>query len=118
MNHETGRSHDDASQDDASHDDANADNTKAESFLVEFLFCNQTMPARNSMNAHLKDNNQSYFGHLKDALFYSYCCAKATLAFLIHAFLPFTFEHTGSSVVAHLHEHIVAKQENIVVVLE
>jgi len=45
---------------------------------------------------HLKENNQSYFTHFKDALFYSFCSLKASFCFLVHGLYPDMLIFTGS----------------------
>lgn len=62
---------------------------------------------RISFTAHPAAVGETYFGHLFSALSF---CAKMTvalLACLIHAFLPFLFEKTGSQMITKLMDAMV-----------
>jgi rhamnose utilization protein RhaD (predicted bifunctional aldolase and dehydrogenase) len=50
-------------------------------------------------NRHLKENDMSYFQHLKFALFLSVKTSGCAIASLIHAFLPFILvDHTSKTI--------------------
>lgn len=44
---------------------------------------------------HLKEQNMTYFQHMRTALSYVVRCQIVSLKLIIHAFLPFIFEDTG-----------------------
>ena len=54
---------------------------------------------------HLKENNISYFGHMKRSSGFAYQSFKAFLVFLIHAFLPFAFVDDGSKTIKKLNSY-------------
>jgi len=58
---------------------------------------------------HLKKNNQTYFEHFKDSISYSGKSFKASLYFLVHAFIPDLFQYTGSAIIYDLHDTIQTK---------
>lgn len=60
-------------------------------------------------NKHLETNNQTYFQHMKDAMFLSGNSLLASMAFFIHAAVPCSFEHTGSRIVNKIHNFIDIK---------
>jgi hypothetical protein len=49
------------------------------------------------LTRHLRENNQGYFEHLKDAWSFSAKAASASALFAIHGIFPFTLEHSGSN---------------------
>ena len=55
---------------------------------------------------HPEEQNMNYFEHLKHAFFYgidSLCCS---IIFVVHGFIPFLFETTGSTMVKNLHDRL------------
>jgi hypothetical protein len=49
--------------------------------------------------SHLKDMKENYFTHLFEALLVVFSLLKAALACLVHAFIPFIFKSTASSII-------------------
>lgn len=49
-----------------------------------------------NMSKHLKENNMSYFQHMKCALVYAKESGKAMIYFSVHAFLPDFWVTKGS----------------------
>jgi hypothetical protein len=49
--------------------------------------------------SHLKDMKENYFTHLFEALFVVFSLLMASLACLVHAFIPFVFKSTASSII-------------------
>jgi len=62
---------------------------------------------------HLEFANQTYYEHFKDSIYYSWCSFKSTWFFLIHAFLPNTFEKNGSDTIKHISDIITKKYNKI-----
>ena len=58
------------------------------------------------LNKHLKDNDISYFSHMKRSLCLSGMALTAGAIFLIHSFLPFLFEKEGSRIIKRLNKKI------------
>jgi hypothetical protein len=48
--------------------------------------------------SHLKDMKENYFTHLFEALLIVFSLLKASLACLVHAFFPYIFKTTASSI--------------------
>jgi hypothetical protein len=46
--------------------------------------------------SHLRDNDVSYFNHMKRGLLWSGRLALTSSALVVHSFLPFLFSHTAS----------------------
>jgi len=65
------------------------------------------------MQSHLEYANQSYFEHFKDSIVYSAKSLKASVFFLIHAFIPNTFQHSGSQTIEELNLILKNKIEEI-----
>jgi hypothetical protein len=51
---------------------------------------------------HLRDNDVSYFEHMRRALSWSARLAAANAALSIHAFLPFAFTKTASDTIVEI----------------
>jgi hypothetical protein len=49
--------------------------------------------------SHLKVMKENYFTHLVEALFVVFSLLIALLACLVHAFIPFVFKSTASSII-------------------
>jgi len=67
-----------------------------------------------SFTEHPAAVGETYFGHLFSALFF---CAKMTLALLaclVHAFLPFLFEKTGSKMITRLMDDMVHNRDKTI----
>ena len=55
---------------------------------------------------HLEERNMTYFEHLKHAFscgIDSLCCS---LIFVVHGFIPFLFEKTGSTMIKDLNDRL------------
>lgn len=65
------------------------------------------------LSKHLQQIDESYVQHMKHALSFAVELAVASLACLIHAFLPFLFEKTGSEKVNRLHNRMVINRHNL-----
>jgi hypothetical protein len=48
---------------------------------------------------HLLENNMTYYGHLKFAIFYGFVCCVAGLSLFFHALFPCWLQDTGSDLV-------------------
>ncbi len=55
---------------------------------------------------------ESYLGHARFALWFSFKLVQAGLAALAHAALPFAFQTTASSIVKELHEVVTNRAHN------
>jgi hypothetical protein len=62
---------------------------------------------------HLKQNNQTYWEHNKDALSYSKKAFKASLYFFIHAFFPERYTTKGSTEIANINSSIEMKKDKL-----
>ncbi len=51
---------------------------------------------------HLQEHGVSYFGHFRRSMRFSYISFKASIVFLIHAFIPEIFQDTGSNMILEL----------------
>ena len=60
---------------------------------------------------HLKENKQTYFQHMKQAIGYYAEIQFAAFCVLVHAFLPFLFECTASKIIKDLAEHFKQKHK-------
>lgn len=66
---------------------------------------------RISFTEHPASVGETYFGHLVSALCFSGKMAAALVVCLIHAFLPFLFEKTGSRMVMELVDGMVHNRD-------
>jgi len=55
---------------------------------------------------HLRDNNISYFKHMRRALSWSARLAAANAALSVHAFLPFVFTKIASNSISEIHKEM------------
>ncbi|SFF82698.1 hypothetical protein SAMN05518801_10233 [Novosphingobium sp. CF614] len=56
---------------------------------------------------HPESVDETYFEHMGVALTFGRAMFGAALACIVHAFLPFLFERTGSQCVTRLHDRMV-----------
>ena len=63
------------------------------------------------MSKHLKENNMSYFKHMKCALGYTKESAKAMCYFGLHAFLPDVYIFNGSRKIEYLNLLIKSRKK-------
>lgn len=57
--------------------------------------------------AHPKSVGETYFGHMRTALWFAARLFAATLCCLVHAAFPFLFERSGSRIITDLHDRMV-----------
>lgn len=55
---------------------------------------------------HIKENNTTYFSHMKRAILLSLKAGFASVALLIHSVFPNVFEKTGSNTIHKLHKEL------------
>ena len=60
---------------------------------------------------HPASVGESYFQHMGAALGFTANMALATIACLVHAFLPFLFVKTGSGIINKLHDRMVLNRD-------
>ena len=65
---------------------------------------------RRLFTEHPASVNETYFQHLCAAMSFATAMAVATLACLVHAFLPFLCVTTGSRKLTELHDRMVANR--------
>lgn len=63
--------------------------------------------------SHLKENNQTYWEHNKDALKYSKMAFKASFYFFIHSFFPDKYTTKGSREINKINSAIEMKKDNL-----
>jgi hypothetical protein len=68
---------------------------------------------KSKITRHLEKANQGYFEHLADSWGYAMESGVATICFLIHGILPFTFEHTGSKYLNSVHKKVNDKLNSL-----
>ena len=61
-------------------------------------------------NRHLKEVNEGYFEHMRNAMSFSMKMLIGAAACAIHALLPFLFERTGSDQIRRLHERMIVQR--------
>lgn len=49
--------------------------------------------------SHIKENNTTYFVHMRRALSLSFKSIQASIALFVHAMYPNIFEYTGSNLI-------------------
>lgn len=49
--------------------------------------------------SHIKENNTTYFVHMRRALSLSFKSIQASIALFVHAIYPNIFEYTGSNLI-------------------
>ena len=62
---------------------------------------------------HPRSVDESYFEHMAAALGFAIRLALAALACLVHAFLPFLFVKTGSTIIDALHDRMVVNRRRL-----
>lgn len=62
---------------------------------------------------HLIENDQTYFEHFKDAMYYSFESFKCSIYFLCHAVWPDSLKKNGSKKINKLHDEIKEKYKNM-----
>jgi hypothetical protein len=51
---------------------------------------------------HLEHVKESYWEHFKHSMTYAFLAAKCSFFFIVHAFWPDLFQHSGSDTILHL----------------
>ena len=69
------------------------------------------MTIQRLFSAHPASVGESYGEHLGQALRFSFYMGLGCIACCIHAFLPFLFEKTGSSLIARLHDRMITHRD-------
>ena len=59
---------------------------------------------------HIKENNTTYFSHMKHSIYLSLQTGFASISLLIHSFFPNILEKTGSNTIHKLHEELINKK--------
>lgn len=62
--------------------------------------------------AHPRSVGESYAEHVHSAVGFGLTMILGGIACLVHAFLPFLFERTGSLTVAQLHTRMIVRRGN------
>lgn len=65
----------------------------------------------NPFTEHPAAAGETYLAHLRTAAGFGFQMVAAGLACLVHALLPFLFEHTGSDCIYRLHERMHARRQ-------
>lgn len=65
------------------------------------------------LTKHLDDINETYLEHMLHALRFSLTMAFGSVVCLIHAFLPFLFEKTGSNIIRKMHHDMVTHRTSL-----
>lgn len=68
-------------------------------------------PRANPFTQHPAAAGETYLAHLRVAAGFGFQMVTAGLACLVHALLPFLFEHTGSDCIARLHDRMRARRQ-------
>jgi hypothetical protein len=63
--------------------------------------------------SHPASVGESYWQHMGVALSFSARMAFGAFAALVHAFLPFLFEKTGSQLITRLHQRVVTHRQRL-----
>ncbi|MGK0173555.1 MAG: hypothetical protein ACI9W2_005303 [Gammaproteobacteria bacterium] len=62
---------------------------------------------------HLDSVDETYFEHLTHAMSFALTLARATVACMIHALVPFAFERTGSECIKTLHDRMIVNRARL-----
>ncbi len=65
------------------------------------------------LRSHLSLVNEGYFQHMRHALSFTLGMFLGAVCCLVHAFLPFLFEQTGSKIVARLNDRMVVNRSRL-----
>lgn len=68
---------------------------------------------KNWLTKHLSDINESYFLHMKHALFFGFSMLVGGLACIIHGIFPFLFQKTASNILLRLMYQFVNRNHKI-----
>ncbi len=70
------------------------------------------MPLARLFKDHPKSVGETYFEHMRAALWFSTTMARAAVCCFVHAFFPFLFTRTGSSAIERLFEAMVTARDS------
>lgn len=62
---------------------------------------------------HLEYAKQTYFKHMNDSMYYSWCSLKASFFFFVHSFIPDVFIKNGSDTIKSINNDIMEKYNNL-----
>ena len=68
---------------------------------------------RQLFTEHPRSVDETYFEHMAAALGFAVRLSLAALACLVHAFLPFLFVKTGSTIIDGLHDRMVVNRRRL-----
>ena len=68
------------------------------------------MPLSSLFREHPESVGETYLEHMRVALGFSFVMTRAAACCLVHAFLPFLFQRTGSSAVEQLYRTMLQKR--------
>ncbi len=66
----------------------------------------------NVFRDHPASVGETYLGHMRSALGFSFAMARAAVCCAIHGLLPFLFQKTGSRAIDDLHRRMVRERSN------
>lgn len=64
-------------------------------------------------NRHLNEVDETYFEHLQHALSFALAMLWGAACCVVHAFLPFLCEKSGSRIISRLHERMVVNRKGL-----
>jgi hypothetical protein len=67
----------------------------------------------NPFSQHPQEVGESYFGHMATAAGFGATMVLGGLCVMVHAVLPFLFEHTGSRTMRKLHDKMTKRTEQM-----
>jgi hypothetical protein len=67
----------------------------------------------NPFTRHPEEVGESYFAHLRTATGFGAVMVLGGLCVMVHAIVPFLFEHTGSRTMAKLHKRMSHRVERV-----
>ncbi|GAB5499397.1 MAG: hypothetical protein PsegKO_17080 [Pseudohongiellaceae bacterium] len=65
------------------------------------------------INRHLNEVDETYFEHLQHALSFALAMLWGAACCVVHAFLPFLCEKSGSRIISHLHGRMVVNRKGL-----
>ncbi len=68
---------------------------------------------KNAFTDHPATVGETYFEHMGSAIGFTLSMGIAFFCCLVHAFLPFLFEKTGSRIITELHDRMVANRSRL-----
>lgn len=71
------------------------------------------MQTGSRLNRHLNEVEETYFEHLRHALSFALAMLWGAACCVVHAFLPFLCEKSGSRIISKLHERMVVNRKGL-----